>query len=80
MTLTIDLPPQWERAAQELAAAQGKTVEELARQWLGRSLQEALEDLEDERIAAERLKDIDSGKVQPLSHEEFWGEMDALPD
>lgn len=74
--VTLEVPDR----LQELARVQGKTLEELAGELLTRSVEEALEDAENARIAAERLSDIDSGKVRTLSHEEFRGGMEAVPD
>ncbi|MBI3947186.1 MAG: hypothetical protein HY321_14770 [Armatimonadetes bacterium] len=75
MTLTIDLPPQWEEAARRLASAQGKTVQELAVQWLERFLEEATEDAEDARIALQRWEALQRGDDSTVDLEAFFAEL-----
>ena len=80
MTVTIDLPTAFEKAAQEIASARGQTVEELTLRAVEKGLSDAVEDAEDERIARERWERIQSGQTKALSHEDVWKQLDALPD
>ncbi|MBI3947135.1 MAG: hypothetical protein HY321_14515 [Armatimonadetes bacterium] len=80
MTLTIDLPPNMEEAARGLAAARGKTVDEMARQVLAEWLLEALEDEEDRRAIREFQSAQARGRVESVDFETVKADWSALPD
>ncbi len=75
VTVTIEVPDP----LRDLAVAQGKTVEDLARQALARWIEETLEDEQEEREATEALRRIESGEDRTYTHEEVWEGLDAVP-
>lgn len=74
--VTVEVPDE----LQALAAERGQTLEALARQAVAEWLAEKLEDAEDERLALQTLQRIEAGEERTYSHEEVWGDLDAVPD
>jgi len=76
--LTVKLPEDLRRQARAVAALRGETVSEVVREALAEYVTQTLEDAEDTRLAREIKARIAEGREATYTHEQIWGEIDAL--
>jgi RHH-type rel operon transcriptional repressor/antitoxin RelB len=69
--LAVRLPPEAESRLAALAKATGRSKAACARQ----AILDYLDDLEDLHLAEQRYADLQAGRSQTLSGEEFWRDL-----